>query len=166
MASSSGITSPNKLGFPRHPLIRTNCTYLKKFYKIKCQMLHQGWGNPRHEHRLGDQVNDSNPLKGFLVDEKLVVTQECVPEGHLYPGQHAKQRVQQGEGGGFTTPCGPHESPSGILGPALLSSAQKRCGPLRVGPEDAMKMIRGLEPCDDRLRELGLLSLKKEKALE
>jgi len=37
------------------------------------------------------------------------------------------------------------ETPPGVLRPALETSAQDRPGPLGVGPEEATKMIQGLE---------------------
>ncbi|PKU40395.1 hypothetical protein llap_9302 [Limosa lapponica baueri] len=52
-----------------------------------------------------------------------------------------------------------------LLGPALESSAQEGYGPVGAGPEEAPKMIRGLEHLcyEDRLRELGFFILEETR---
>jgi len=87
------------------------------------------------------------------------------PESELYAELHQKQCGQQVEGGDSAPLLRSGETPPGVLRPAPEPSAQEGHGAFGAGPKEATEMIRVLENlfCEDRLRELGLFSLEKER---
>jgi len=118
---------------------------------VHYNVLHLGRCNPQCQYRLGDEDIESSPDEKnlrVLVDEKLDMSHQCVltaqKASHTL-GCIPQQRGQQGEGGDSAPLLCSGETPLGVLCPALEPSAQDRRGPVGVGPEEATKMIRGLE---------------------
>jgi len=105
---------------------------------------------------------------GVLANENLDMTQQCALTAQkvnrtlgCIPSIVAS-RAREGILSLYPTLVRP---PSGVLRPALEPSVQDRHGPIGVGPEEATKMIRGMEHlcCEERLRELGLFRLQKRR---
>ncbi|GAB0188081.1 hypothetical protein GRJ2_001273400 [Grus japonensis] len=139
-----------------------------KFNKAKCKVLHMGWGNPKHNYRLGGEWIESSPEEkdlGMLVDKKLSMTWPCTLAA--WKANHIlvciKRSVTSRSREGFLPLY------SALVRPHLeywvqLWGLQYKTDMERV-QKRAMKLIRGLEHlfCEDRLRELGLFSLEKRR---
>jgi len=100
-----------------------------------------------------------------LVDEKLDICSQCAlatQKANCIMGCISSSIASRSKEG-ILLHSG--ESPPGVLHPALEPSAQERHGPVQVGPEEATKMIRGLERlcCEERLRALRWFILEKRR---
>ncbi|KAJ7410611.1 hypothetical protein WISP_107601 [Willisornis vidua] len=110
--------------------------------------MHLWWGNPRREYRLSEKLTESSPaVKGLgnLVYEELDMSQQCELAAQKPTCILGCMKRGVVKGGDSAPLLCPYETPAGVLPPALESSAQERCGPAGVGPEEAMKILRGLE---------------------
>ncbi|GAB0178738.1 cAMP-dependent protein kinase inhibitor alpha [Grus japonensis] len=147
------------------------CASLMKFNKAKCKVLHIGWGNTKHKHRLGREWIENSPEEkdlGVLVGEKLNMSQQCAlaaQKANCILGRMKRSVTSMSKDvilPFYSTLMRPHlEYCVQLWGPQckkdmeLLDRVQKR----------ATKMVRRLEHLayDDRLR-IGVVQPGGEKA--
>jgi len=142
---------------------------LLRVNKAKCRVLHLGEGNPQYQYRLENEGIERSPDQkdlGVLVDEKLDMRRQsalAAQKANRILGW-IRSSVASRSREVILSFCSALVRPH-LEFSALEPSAQDRHGPVGAGPEEATKMIRGLEHLchEGRLRELGLLSLEKRR---
>jgi len=142
-----------------------------------------GWGNLRHIYRLGGAILESSPAGKdlwVLADEKLTMSQQCALAARKANGILGSMR--RGVASRDREVIVPREAPSGVPHPGLELPKEERRGAFGEDPEEGHRDdqragapselswfcnfaigIPHHNTYEDRLRELGLFSLEKQR---